>query len=178
MSPQEAALTFDVVILSRRHQSWLSARWCGSDSRWPSAPRTGKKKKLQTQSEHADRTCTRILQQRWRKLFWPPKSNQEHISSYKQESEKQESLMLFPQPRGCSHGIRLLLHLSVSAEAAVNSGCAASALNNSEQLRVHGYWKREEVWTESCSCIKDSFNSTSVTLTCRALCLAGVFMAK
>lgn len=39
VSPQEAALTFDVVILSRRHQSWLRAHWCGSDSRWPSAPK-------------------------------------------------------------------------------------------------------------------------------------------
>lgn len=40
VSPQEAALTFDVVILSQRHQSRLSAHWRGSDSRWPSAPRT------------------------------------------------------------------------------------------------------------------------------------------
>lgn len=130
VSPQEAALTFDVVILSRRHQSWLSAHWCGSDSRWPSAPRTGREKK----NGHNQNAPIGLV--RARASFGRDGGNfsgrlNQSSNTYiiTSRSLKSKNRRCFSHNRG--HGIRLLLRLPVSAGAAVNSGCAAPALNNS-----------------------------------------------
>lgn len=144
VSPQEAALTFDVVILSRRHQSWLSAHWCGSDSRWPPAPRAGKQKKKYGHNQN-----TPIGLVRARESFSRDGGNfsgrlnrtcNTYIITSRSLKSKNRRCFSHNRGHGCSHGIRPLLRLPVSAEAAVNSGCAASALNNS----ATGSWVMEK----------------------------------